>query len=89
MKEKILAYIEKWERQGYSDGIPDEAPERLHQLGKVPSYKAICLAIIKNDHSLQTLGYSRIKSPVYSEIKRHELICRGVIKPDFQLKLFY
>ena len=87
MKNKILNYIQDWIKKCYSDGIPDEAPIRLEKLNKVPSYRRICIAIMKNDTQLETLGFTRIKSNVYHEIKRAELIERGVIKKDNQLKL--
>ena len=73
MKEKILNYINDWENKCYKDGIPDEAPLRLEQLGKVPSYRRICIAILKNDFALKTLGFSPPKSEVYNELKRIEL----------------
>ena len=48
--------MEMWENRCYSNGIPDEAPEGLAKQGRVPSYKAIAMAILKNDHSLKSLG---------------------------------
>ena len=61
MKEKIEKYISQWEKNCYSNGIPDEAPLRLEQLNKVPSYKQICKAILKNDFHLETIGFSKPK----------------------------
>jgi predicted phosphoadenosine phosphosulfate sulfurtransferase len=80
MKEKILSWVEKWEGRGYSNGIPDEAPPRLEVMCKAPSYRMICMAIMKNDSQLETLGYSRTKCEAYSNIKREELIMKGKIK---------
>ena len=88
MYYRIRKYIKDWETKCYHKGIPDEAPIRLEQLNKVPSYKQICLTILKNDTSLKTLGFNRPKSKYYNELKRIELIERGVIKPDQQLNLF-
>ena len=76
MKGKILAYIRKWEKRGYPDGIPDEAPPELEVLGKVPSYRLICRAILTNDRQLETLGYSRQKCEAYMAIKRAEIEAR-------------
>lgn len=87
MKEKILNYINTWEKRCYCNGIPDEAPNRLEVLNKVPSYRKIAIAIIKNDYSLETLGFSKNKSVVYRQIKYNELLERGVIKKSKQLKL--
>jgi len=86
-KEKIKAYIKKWEDRCYPDGIPDVAPLELEQNDLIPSYRRICIAIVKNDVTLESLGYSRPKCATYSELKRIELIERGVIKPSQQLKL--
>lgn len=84
MREKILKYIETWEQRCYFDGIPDEAPKELESLGKVPSYRRICLAILKNDYPLKTLGFTPNESKYYGCYKRIELAQRSKTK---QLKL--
>jgi len=73
MKKKIEHYIQTWEARGYADGIPDEVPDRLMQLNKAPSYKAICIAILKNDFNCKTLGYAPKKSIYYSIFKKIEI----------------
>ena len=73
MKEKILNYIKTWEQRCYHEGIPDEAPYELEIRNKVPSYRKICIAIMKNDYSLKTLGFNPQKSIYYNELKRIEL----------------
>ena len=85
MKRKINQYIKTWEQRCYSNGIPDEAPERLEALNKVPSYRKIALAILKNDYSLKSLGMQVNVSNYYHELKRIELKNRNTNK---QLKLF-
>ena len=85
MRKKILNYINDWEIKCYTDGIPDEAPLRLEQLNKVPSYKSIVRAIMKNDKTLKTIGFIQNKCNSYHELKRIELAKRN--KPK-QLKLF-
>lgn len=82
---KIKQYIDKWEKRGYPNGIPDEAPLDLERVGVVPSYRLIVKAIIKNDISLKTIGFSQIKCNSYHELKRVELAKRNKNK---QLKLF-
>lgn len=72
-ERKIHDYISKWERRGYSDGIPDEADPVLEEHVKAPSYRAICLSILRNDRQLVSLGYSRPKSYAYMELKRIEI----------------
>ena len=87
-KDRIINYIKMWEARCYRGGIPDKAPRRLEQLGRVPSYRRVCICIMKNDFSLSFLGYEKNKPSVYHELKKEELIERGVIKPDTQLKIF-
>lgn len=70
-----MQYITTWEAKGYSDGIPDAVPSRLMQLRKAPSYKAIALAILKND--MTDLGFSPPFSAWYFELKRVEIEARG------------
>ena len=76
MKNKIKNYIAKWKKQGYENGLPDEAPAKLEALNKVPSYRMICKAILKNDLCLTSLGYSKPKSEMYNLLKRIEINSR-------------
>ena len=87
MRKKIEDFIKTWEERCYSNGIPDEAPIRLNQLNKVPSYKQIAIAILNNDHALKSLGFEAKKSNYYHELKRIELDNRKDGKAK-QLKLF-
>lgn len=73
--EKVEQYIKAWEARGYSEGIPDEVPTRLMWLRKAPSYKAIALALLKND--ITDLGFTPPVSAWYSELKRIEIEGRG------------
>jgi len=70
---KIDSYIETWKNRGYDLDIPDEVPEKLMQLRLAPSYRAICLTILKNDYSLKLLGVTPPKSKWYDEYKRIEI----------------
>lgn len=71
---KIKQYVEEWEQRCYSEGIPDEAPIEIND--KVPSYKKICIALLKNDYNLKSLGYEPKKSKYYSILKRIEIDAR-------------
>ena len=84
MKAAILNWIESWKGKGYPDGIPDEAPRILEKTCRAPSYRMICIAIMKNDTTLQTLGFSRPACGLYDIIKRHELMARGNAVRDLQ-----
>lgn len=84
MKQKIMDYIKTWENRCYFDGIPDEAPYELEIRNKVPSYRKICYAILKNDLTLKSLGFTSTKSEYYSYYKKIEIEKRNNCK---QLKL--
>lgn len=86
MRNRIEKYIKDWENKCYLNGIPDEVPTEIKDL--VPSYKRICIAILRNDYPLKSLGFTPKPCKSYNELKRIELINRGVIKKDIQLKLF-
>lgn len=77
MEKRIREYIKLWEGRCYPDGIPDEVPSEISD--KVPSYKRICLAILRNDVALQSLGYQQPKSLVYNELKRIEIQNRNIM----------
>lgn len=71
--KKITEYVKQWESQGYSEGIPDFAPNELEDLNLVPSYRRIALAILNNDIILTSLGFEPKKSEYYGILKRIEL----------------
>lgn len=76
MIDKINQYINSWKEKGYEDDIPDEVPVELAKTNLAPSYKAIAIAILRNDHYLKSLGFSVPKSYWYSELKRIEIEAR-------------
>ena len=58
-----------WESRCYSDGIPDEVEEGLSKSMRVPSYKAIAEAILKNDLLLYSLGFQPKIGAWYRAVK--------------------
>lgn len=86
MEKKILQYIESWRNKGYEQSIPDEVPIGLEKRNLAPSYRAICVAIMKNDNQLEYLGFNRQPCKAYQEIKRQEIDLRN--SKYKQLKLF-
>ena len=86
-KDKIKKYIKSWEQKGYKNGIPDHAPSELEKRCLVPSYRYICIVLMRNPYNLEKLGLPREKCKIYSDIKREELIKKGKIKINNQLKL--
>lgn len=43
------------------------------RLNLAPSYKAVAIAILKNDHNLISLGFSAPKSSWYDALKKMEI----------------
>lgn len=80
----VLSYINAWKNRDYSDDIPDAVPDAIMNDGLAPSYKAIAIALLKNDMRLSSLGMEAFTSEWYSVLKGIEL---GV-KTGSQLKLF-
>ena len=76
MKNKIRSYVSNWHKQGYENGIPDFAEPRLEALNKAPSYRMICKAIMKNDVTLASLGFSRQPCDAYMAFKKIEIEAR-------------
>lgn len=74
---KITQYVKKWQRQGYPVDIPDSAPDALMADCLAPSYRAICLAILSNDHAMQTLGFTPKRSMFYDALKRIEFASKA------------
>jgi len=77
MHEKIAQYSKEWSQCGYSNGLPDEVPDELMHENLAPSYKAIAIAILRNDHTLQSLGFTPKVSPWYGALKRVEIAERN------------
>jgi predicted phosphoadenosine phosphosulfate sulfurtransferase len=71
MKKCIKEYVKDWKQKCYENDIPDSVPNEIND--KVPSYKRITIAILKNDYALQTLGFTPKTSPYYTELKRIEI----------------
>ena len=64
----------------------DEAPIQLESRLLVPSYRIICITLMRNHNNLELLGISRPKCKIYSDIKRNEIYNRE--NKNKQLNLF-
>lgn len=65
-------YVKTWEDRCYSNGIPDEVPAKVQKSKRAPSYKAIALCILKNDHLLIGLGFSEKESDLWKAFRENE-----------------
>lgn len=50
--------------------LPDQVPELLARTFRAPSYKAIAMAILRNDHACKSLGFSLSESPLSLTVMR-------------------
>lgn len=62
---KIDIFRRWWMARGYPDGIPDEAEQHLETQCKVPSWRRVCKALLRNDYWCKGLGFSQQKSHAY------------------------
>lgn len=65
-----MTYTDRWENRCYPDGIPDEVPRKLEASGRVPSWRAVALCILRNDHQLRALGFSGEESQLVADLRR-------------------
>lgn len=66
---RVEVYCQTWEARCYQQGIPDEIPDGLMKSGRVPSWKAIAIAILKNDLHLRALGFSFDESALVKDLR--------------------
>lgn len=64
-ENKIAVFIHWWMQRGHPDGIPDEAPYEEEAHKKVPSWRRICKALLRNDYWCKGLSFSMHKSQAY------------------------
>lgn len=69
-EDKIAVFLHWWQAHGYPDGIPDEADIRLEAAKKVPSWKRICKALLRNDYWCKGLSFTQTKSEAYEKYKK-------------------
>lgn len=68
-KNKIAVYINWWRSHGYPESIPDEAPIKIENAGKAPSWRRVCKTLLRNDYWCKYMGFSPTKTSAY---KRYE-----------------
>ena len=53
--------------RGYPEGIPDEADYAMEIKRKVPSWRRICKALLRNDYWFREWGRAQDRSEVYKK----------------------
>jgi len=66
-ENKLLVWLKYWTERGYPDSIPDEAPYELETYRKVPSWRRVVKALLRNDYWFKGMGFSQTKSDAYQK----------------------
>lgn len=69
-ENKIIVFLHWWAERGYPNGIPDEADINDEANKKVPSWRRICKALLRNDYWCKGLSFSQTKSDYYEKYKK-------------------
>ena len=69
-QNKILVFLKWHHDRGYPEGIPDEAPAKEEAARKVPSWRRICKALLRNDYWCKGLSFSQTKSEAYTKYRK-------------------
>jgi predicted phosphoadenosine phosphosulfate sulfurtransferase len=68
-EDKIAVFLKWWQVRGY-DKIPDEADLQGEADRKVPSWRRICKALLRNDYWCKGLSFTMTKSDAYEKYKK-------------------
>lgn len=66
-ENKIVSFLKWYADRGYSTGIPDEADLKLEATHKIPSWRRICKALLRNDYWCKGLSFTQTKSESYKK----------------------
>lgn len=64
---KISVFCRWWELRGYPEGIPDEGPYDLEAARKIPSWRRVVKALLRNDYWCKGLSFTQHKSDAYQK----------------------
>lgn len=66
-ENKISVFLKWWQERGYPNGIPDEADVNLEASKKVPSWRRIAKALLRNDYWCKGLSFTQTKAEAYEK----------------------
>lgn len=66
-ENKIVLFVRWWEMRGYPNGIPDECDPKDEATKKVPSWRRVCKALLRNDYWCKGLSFSQHKGGAYEK----------------------
>jgi len=87
---KIFTFTEWWEKRGYENGIPDEAPYLLESKKLVPSWRRVCKSLLRNDFWCKGLGFTQHKTAAYNsylELKKKKRAEAKLLKTNKSIEL--
>lgn len=64
---RFQVFLRGWEKRGYTNGIPDEAPKVLEDKHWVPSWRRMAKVLLRNDWWCKGLGLIQPKSEAYAK----------------------
>lgn len=69
-EDKLAVFLHWWQDRGYPRGIPDEASLDDEANRRLPSWRRICKALLRNDYWCKGLSFSQHKSGAYEKYQK-------------------
>jgi len=69
-EDKIAVFLHWYADRGYQHDIPDEADVKLEAQHKVPSWRRICKALLRNDYWFKGLSFTQTNSQAYERYRK-------------------
>jgi predicted phosphoadenosine phosphosulfate sulfurtransferase len=66
---KIELFLRWWYFRGYEGGIPDETDPRMEAARRMPSWRRICKALLRNDYWCKGLSFTQQSQESYARYK--------------------
>lgn len=66
-ENKIAVFLKWYADRGYPNGIPDEADFKDEASKKVPSWRRVCKALLRNDYWCKGLSFTQQKTTAYDQ----------------------
>ena len=64
---KVGVFLGWWTRRGYEAGIPDEGDYDLEIAKKIPSWRRVVKALLRNDYWCKGIGFNQTRSDAYEK----------------------
>lgn len=61
-RNKVAVFLKWWQDRGYAYGIPDEGDPKDEAARRVPSWRRVCKALLRNDYWCKGLSFSQPQS---------------------------